>query len=74
MTTTDTPVNNGVNVEFLLGARGLLTETPQAAEIHPRCCRRPSCVFLPDDVRRLRHASDGTGKDAPRSPRRRRSP
>jgi uncharacterized OsmC-like protein len=36
MTTTDTPVNNGVNVEFLLGARGLLTETPQAAEFHWR--------------------------------------
>ena len=36
MTTTDTPVNNGVNVEFLLGARGLLTETPQAAEFQWR--------------------------------------
>ena len=36
MTTTDTPVDNGVNVEFLLGARGLLAETPQAAEFHWR--------------------------------------
>ncbi len=33
MTATDTPVNNGVNVEALLGARGALIETPEAAEI-----------------------------------------
>jgi uncharacterized OsmC-like protein len=31
MTATDTPVNNGVNVEALLGARAALTETPEAA-------------------------------------------
>jgi uncharacterized OsmC-like protein len=31
MTATDTPVDNGVNVEFLLGARGILTDTPEAA-------------------------------------------
>jgi uncharacterized OsmC-like protein len=31
MTSTATPVDNGVNVEFLLGARGLLTEQPEAA-------------------------------------------
>ena len=36
MTTTDTPVNNGVNVESLLGARGLLTEAPQAAQFQWR--------------------------------------
>ena len=29
MTTTDTPVNNGVNVEALLGARVALTEAPR---------------------------------------------
>ena len=32
MTTTETPVNNGVNVEALLGAREALTETPEAAK------------------------------------------
>ncbi len=32
MTTTETPVNNGVNTEALLGARKALTETPEAAE------------------------------------------
>jgi uncharacterized OsmC-like protein len=32
MTTTDTPVNNGVNVEALLGARDALTETPEGAQ------------------------------------------
>lgn len=31
MTITDNPVDNGVNVEALLGARGALTETPAAA-------------------------------------------
>jgi uncharacterized OsmC-like protein len=31
MTTTDTPVNNGVNVEALLGARTALSEAPEAA-------------------------------------------
>ncbi len=31
MTITDTPVDNGVNVEALLGARDALTETPAAA-------------------------------------------
>jgi uncharacterized OsmC-like protein len=32
MTTTDTPVNNGVNVEALLGAREALTGAPDAAQ------------------------------------------
>jgi len=36
MTTTSTPVDNGVNVEFLLGARGLLTDTPDAAQFQWR--------------------------------------
>ena len=36
MTTTDTPVNNGVNVEALLGARAALTEAPDAAKFQWR--------------------------------------
>ncbi len=36
MTTTDTPVDNGVNVEALLGARAALTETPAAAQFQWR--------------------------------------
>jgi len=36
MTTTGTPVDNGVNVEFLLGARGMLTDTPDAAKFQWR--------------------------------------
>jgi uncharacterized OsmC-like protein len=36
MTATDTPVNNGVNVEALLGAREALTEAPQAAQFRWR--------------------------------------
>jgi uncharacterized OsmC-like protein len=36
MTATDTPVNNGVNVEFLLGARSLLTDAPEAAQFQWR--------------------------------------
>ncbi len=36
MTATDTPVNNGVNVEALLGARSALTEAPQAAKFQWR--------------------------------------
>src|SRR5579863_1959024 len=36
MTTTDTPVNNGVNVEALLGARVALTEAPEAAHFQWR--------------------------------------
>jgi uncharacterized OsmC-like protein len=32
MTITDTPVNNGVNTEALLGARTALSETPEAAD------------------------------------------
>src|SRR5436190_2151713 len=32
MATTDIPVNNGVNVEALLGARVALTEAPEAAK------------------------------------------
>src|ERR1700719_5429612 len=36
MTTTDIPVNNGVNVEALLGARVALTEAPEAAQFQWR--------------------------------------
>jgi len=36
MTTTDTPVDNGVNVEALLGARAALTESPEAAQFQWR--------------------------------------
>jgi len=34
--TTTTPVDNGVNVEALLGARGALTEAPEAAQFQWR--------------------------------------
>lgn len=36
MTATDTPVNNGVNVEALLGARTALSEAPEAAKFQWR--------------------------------------
>jgi uncharacterized OsmC-like protein len=36
MTTTGTPVDNGVNVEALLGARVALTEAPEAAKFQWR--------------------------------------
>ena len=36
MTSTATPVNNGVNVEALLGAREALTEAPEAAKFQWR--------------------------------------
>ena len=36
MTSTATPVNNGVNVEALLGARTALTDAPAAAEFQWR--------------------------------------
>ena len=36
MTTTDTPVNNGVNVEALLEARSALTDAPEAAKFNWR--------------------------------------
>ncbi len=36
MTTTDTPVNNGVNVEALLGARAMLIDAPEAAQFQWR--------------------------------------
>jgi len=36
MTVTNTPVNNGVNVEALLGARTALTEAPEAAQFQWR--------------------------------------
>lgn len=36
MTTTDTPVDNGVNVEALLGARVALADAPEAAEFQWR--------------------------------------
>jgi len=32
MAVTDTPVDNGVNVEALLGARGVLSEAPEAGQ------------------------------------------
>ena len=37
MTATDTPVDNGVNVEALLGAREALTATPEAASFQLAC-------------------------------------
>ena len=36
MATTDTPVDNGVNVEALLGAREALTQAPEAAQFQWR--------------------------------------
>jgi uncharacterized OsmC-like protein len=36
MTATDLPVDNGVNVEALLGARSALAETPEIAKFHWR--------------------------------------
>ena len=42
MTTTDTPVDNGVNVEALLGARAALIETPAAAQFQWRA----SCKWV----------------------------
>jgi hypothetical protein len=36
MAATDTPVNNGVNVEALLGARTALAEAPEAAQFEWR--------------------------------------
>ena len=39
MTSTETPVNNGVNVEALLGAREALTAAPDAAKGYA-CGRR----------------------------------
>src|SRR5882672_4798944 len=36
MTATETPVNNGVNVEALLGARAALTESPEGAKFEWR--------------------------------------
>jgi len=36
MTATDLPVDNGVNVEALLGARGALAETPEIAQFRWR--------------------------------------
>jgi uncharacterized OsmC-like protein len=36
MTATDTPVNNGVNVDALLGARAALAEAPEAAQFQWR--------------------------------------
>jgi uncharacterized OsmC-like protein len=41
MTATDTPVDNGVNVEALLGARTALTEAPEAAQFQWRA----SCTW-----------------------------
>ena len=42
MSTTTSPVDNGVNVEALLGARDALTEAPEAAKFHgePRASGR----------------------------------
>jgi len=42
MTSTETPVNNGVNVEALLGARAALTEAPEAAKFE----WRDTCEWL----------------------------
>ena len=42
MTSTETPVNNGVNVEALLGAREALTEAPDAAKFEWRA----TCEWL----------------------------
>jgi cytochrome P450/uncharacterized OsmC-like protein len=42
MTITDSPVNNGVNVEALLGAREALSAAPEAAEF----TWRASCTWL----------------------------
>ncbi len=42
MTTTETPVDNGVNVEALLGARTALVETPAAAQFQWRA----SCKWV----------------------------
>src|SRR6185369_15517811 len=42
MSTTDTPVDNGVNVEALLGAREALTAAPQAAQFKWRA----SCKWV----------------------------
>ena len=42
MTSTETPVNNGVNVEALLGARAALTEAPEAAKFEWRA----TCEWL----------------------------
>jgi uncharacterized OsmC-like protein len=42
MTSTETPVNNGVNVEALLGAREALTEAPEAAKFEWRA----TCEWL----------------------------
>lgn len=36
MAVTDSPVDNGVNVEALLGARGVLSEAPEAAQFQWR--------------------------------------
>jgi uncharacterized OsmC-like protein len=36
MTSTTTPVNNGVDIEFLHGARGILAEQPAAAQFEWR--------------------------------------
>ena len=42
MAVTDTPVNNGVNVEALLGARGVLAEAPAAGQFKWRA----SCAWV----------------------------
>jgi uncharacterized OsmC-like protein len=42
MTATETPVNNGVNVEALLGARAALIEAPEAAQFQWRA----TCQWL----------------------------
>ena len=42
MTSTETPVNNGVNVEALLGAREALAEAPEAAKFEWRA----TCEWL----------------------------
>ena len=45
MTTTDTPVDNGVNVQALLDARDALTETPAGAQF----TWRAKCAWVKRD-------------------------
>ncbi len=59
MTTTEIPVDNGVNVEALLGARQALTDAPEAAQFQWRA----SCEWVRSEGERIigamRSASSG---------------
>ena len=50
MSVSDTPVDNGVNVEALLGARAALTETPEGAQLGllmmGHCTAREAAAFF----------------------------